>query len=223
MKVEQFPELLRHELQKPLPGATAQNKMAPSYRPHLTHEEIMAYNPRYGGVMLLIYPKNNELFIVFTKRREYQGVHSGQVSFPGGKKDAADADLVQTALRETYEEVGVPSEKIEVLGQLSELFIPPSNFLVTPSVGYSSGIAAFYPQQTEVAQIIEIPLAFFLDPKNVNPNTSIPLPGNHTVQVPAFIFNEYIIWGATAIVLGEFIAVLERDNWVRNLLAASGH
>ena len=83
------------------------------------------------------------------------------MSFPGGKKETQDENLIQTALRETYEEVGVPPEKIQILGQLSELFIPPSNFLVTPSVGYAGQIDSFYPQQKEVAEIVEIPVSFF--------------------------------------------------------------
>jgi 8-oxo-dGTP pyrophosphatase MutT (NUDIX family) len=207
---QQFPRLLSEELKKPLPGEDAQYMMAPSYRPHLTKEEIMAYNPRLGGVLLLLYVKNGEFNIVFTKRLEYNGVHSAQMSFPGGKKEARDENLTQTALRETYEEVGVAPEKIEILGRLTELFIPPSNFLITPSVGFATGIDIFTPQQSEVAEIVEIPVSFFLDEKNVNPKTPITLPGNHFVEVPAYIFNEHIIWGATAIVLSEFVAILKR-------------
>ncbi len=207
---QQFPRLLGEELKKPLPGEDAQYIMAPSYRPHLTRPEIMAYNPRLGGVLLLLYVKDGEFNIVFTKRREYNGVHSAQMSFPGGKKEERDVDLTQTALRETFEEVGVPPEKIEILGRLTELFIPPSNFLITPSVGFAAGIDVFLPQQTEVAEIVEIPVSFFLDESSVNPKTQITLPGNHTVEVPAFIFNGHVIWGATAIVLSEFVAILKR-------------
>lgn len=130
-----FIEKLKQELQKPLPGEEAQYRMAPSYRPRLTKEEVFANNPRVSGVLLLLFEKNNELHIAFTQRKQYEGVHSGQMSFPGGKKDVTDLDLRETALRETFEEIGIERNKIEIIGSLSELYIPPSNFWFTlPSV-----------------------------------------------------------------------------------------
>src|SRR3954464_8461262 len=96
---------LKEELSKPLPGEEAQYRMAPSYRPRLSKEEIQLLKPRISGVMLLLYEKDGLLNIVFTQRRQYDGVHSGQMSFPGGKKDEGDKDLIHTALRETMEEI----------------------------------------------------------------------------------------------------------------------
>src|SRR5688572_23032529 len=92
-------ERVSKELKKPLPGEAAQYRMAPSYRPRLTKEEILSHHPKISGVMLLLYEKNGLLNIVFTQRKLYDGVHSGQMSFPGGKKDEGDFDLIQTALR----------------------------------------------------------------------------------------------------------------------------
>jgi 8-oxo-dGTP pyrophosphatase MutT (NUDIX family) len=206
----QFIYQLKEVLQQPLPGEMAQYRMAPSYRPQLTKQEVLAHNPRVSGVMLLLFEKEDELNIVFTQRKQYEGVHSGQMSFPGGKKDETDKTLLDTALRETHEEIGVEPDRIEVLGQLSELYIPPSNFLVYPSVGFVHRIEKFIPQQNEVEKVVEIPVSFFLDKNNINRHTEIKLFNGAVVQVPAYIHNEHIIWGATAIMLSEFTFMVEQ-------------
>lgn len=205
-----FVEQLSEELKKELPGEAAQYRMAPSYRPHLDMGEILKHEPRLGGVMLLLYEKQGELNIVFTQRKQYDGVHSGQMSFPGGKKDSSDNDMVATALRETKEEIGIDKEQIKVLGKLSQLYIPPSNFLVYPVVGFADSIESFYPQKNEVEKIVEIPVSFFLDKANVNLKTEIKLFNGTVVHVPAYIFGQHIIWGATAIIMSEFVFILER-------------
>lgn len=200
---------IKHELQQPLPGEDAQYRMAPSYRPRLTHEQIMAHKPRISAVMVLLYEKDGELHLVFTLRHQYDGVHSGQMSFPGGKRDEGDKDLTETALRETWEEVGVTADKIEVLGRLSELYIPPSNFLVYPAVGYAKEVQVFAPQEEEVDEIVQIPLSFFLDNENINLQTEIKVYNGQVVRVPAYVLGKYIIWGATAIMLSEFTYLVE--------------
>jgi 8-oxo-dGTP pyrophosphatase MutT (NUDIX family) len=205
-----FIELLTAELQKPLPGEDAQYRMAPSYRPRLTKEEIQKQEPRQGGVMLLLYMKAGVMNIVFTQRKDYNGVHGGQMSFPGGKKDLADTDLFATALRETKEEVGIDSDHIRILGNLSQLYIPPSNFLVFPVVGYAENMGAFTPQKEEVEKIVEIPLTFFLDAASVNFSTEIKLFNGAVVHVPAYVYGQHIIWGATAIMLSEFTFIVEK-------------
>lgn len=207
-----FIERLKHQLSQPLPGEDAQYRMAPSYRPRMSKEEIVANNPRESGVMLLLYPKNKMLHIAFTQRKKYEGVHSGQMSFPGGKKDETDTDLTETAFRETFEEIGIAKTQIELIGKLSELYIPPSNFLVYPCIGFCKAPTAFIPQQNEVEKVVEIPVDFFLGNKNVNLLTEIKLFNNTTVRVPAYIFGEHIIWGATAIMLSEFTWVVERAS-----------
>ncbi len=203
-------EKLRKELSQPLPGEEAQYRMAPPYRPNLSKEEIAKLNPKVSGVMVLLYERNNLLNVVFTQRKKYEGVHSGQMSFPGGKKDEADPDIVETALRETEEEIGIAKNRIEVIGSLSELYIPPSNFLVFPTVGFAESISSFQPHENEVEKVVEIPLDFFLDRNNINYKTEIKLFNEHIVQVPAYIYNEHIIWGATAIMLSEFTFIIER-------------
>lgn len=201
---------LAEELKKPLPGEEIRHRLSPPYRPLLTQDQIQSNQPKIGGVLILLYEKENELHIVFTERKAYDGVHSGQMSFPGGKKDDSDKDLIQTALRETEEEIGVLTPTIQVLGKLSELYIPPSNFLVYPAIGFSEGPIAFRPQQEEVESIVEIPVGFFMDEQNIDSHTPIRLNNGTTVVVPAFIFGQHIIWGATAIILSEFIHVMQQ-------------
>lgn len=200
---------LSRALQQPLPGQEAQYRMAPTYRPKLAPEQIMANNPKVGAVMILLYEKDGEFNTVFTQRHSYDGVHSGQMSFPGGKREEGDANLSITALRETEEEIGVPPALIETLGSLTELYIPPSNFLVHPFVGYADKRPDFKPQEAEVKEIVELPLSFFLNPENINSKTQIKLYNGNVVTVPAYVYNEFVIWGATAIILSEFTYMLE--------------
>ncbi len=203
-------EKLKKQLHLPLPGEVAQYRMAPSYRPNLTREHILQNNPRSSGVMLLLYSKASTLYIAFTERKKYAGVHSGQMSFPGGKKEEKDIDLTDTAFRETFEEIGIAKHQIQVLGKLSELYIPPSNYLVYPTVGYLHSPSPFIPQPEEVEKLVEIPLDFFFDDSHVNLHTEIRLFDSQVVKVPAYVFGEHIIWGATAIMLSEFTFVVQQ-------------
>lgn len=198
-------------LARPLPGKAAQYLMAPGYRPDYSQEEVIKFNPRIGGVLLLINPKPEGFTIVFTLRKEYNGTHSGQMSFPGGKREEGDADITYTALRETEEEIGVKPEEVQVIGALSELYIPPSNFLVYPTVGVLKGAANFSRQEYEVEEIIEIPLSFFLKEESRS-TTRIKVMGKTEVEVPAYLYDKYVIWGATAIMMSEFVYVLNNGS-----------
>ena len=200
-------EEIKNALKQPLPGKKGQYLMAPGYRPDYELDEVMKFNPRIGGVLLLLDPYGGELNVILTLRKQYDGTHSGQMSFPGGKREAADTDLIQTALRETHEEIGVAPQQICVIGQLSELYIPPSNFLVYPTVGVLTGKTVFKKEEDEVEEIVEIPLTFFLDEKNRS-KTNIKVIGDTTVEVPAYLYQGYTIWGATAIMMSEFVYLL---------------
>jgi 8-oxo-dGTP pyrophosphatase MutT (NUDIX family) len=142
------------------------------------------------------------------QRPEYDGTHSGQVSFPGGKVEEFDEDRIATALREAREEVRIIPEEVTILGQLSELYIPPSNFLVFPIVGYSNKRPDFIPDEREVVDIIELPLAEILKPENIG-TTSIVANKIFRFDSPTFVFNERIVWGATAMMLAELKVLLE--------------
>lgn len=209
-----FITALERRLELGLPGRDAQLKMAPPGRLDYTVEEIMAKNPRLAAVMLLVFRRNGEWKTLFTRRHEYAGVHSGQISLPGGKREDSDPDFQFTALRETREEVGLSESGIKVLGTLSELYIPPSHFMIYPYIGYAGTDPLFIPDPAEVKELIEVPLRHFALPESRKLET-IRTSKYEIPSVPAFVYENHLIWGATAIVLSEFseiFASLENSN-----------
>lgn len=199
-------------------GFGAQRRMMPAGRPvGRTGEGIAA--PRLGGVLALLYCAEDELHLVFTKRPDYDGVHSGQVSFPGGRHEPPET-LAATALRETGEEIGIPAAEVEILGSLTPLFVVPSNFEVHPFVGrfMGAGRPRFVPDVREVAAILEVPLRLLLDPAT-RVEESMELRGGLRMRVPCFRVGEHVIWGATAMMLSEF---LERLRYARQWRERAG-
>ncbi|MFH6997058.1 NUDIX hydrolase [Flavobacterium sp. FlaQc-57] len=191
-----------------LPATLAHIKMAPKERIEaLKNLDFKAENPRIAAVMMLFYPKNEKTHLVLIVRNAYNGVHSSQIAFPGGKYESTDADYAQTALRETHEEVGIAPNKIEVIKHFSPMYIPPSNFLVHPFLGISKEELMFYPDIREVADIIELPLSVFLDDEIIIEATLSTSYGNN-ILVPAFNIQNHVVWGATAMILSELRDVL---------------
>jgi 8-oxo-dGTP pyrophosphatase MutT (NUDIX family) len=162
-------------------------------------------------VLLLLFEKESVPHLLLTKRVAYPGVHSSQISFPGGKVEPGDASKMATALRETQEEVGAPAQQIEVMGPLTPLYIPPSNFLVDPFVGHLSETVVWQAQPSEVAEVLEIPLSHFFEPK-ARAQREISV-GTGLRTVPGFVWESHFIWGATAMMLEEFLAVARRVDW----------
>lgn len=199
---------LKKSLQKLLPGSAAQYKMAPEGRQDRMVENLHKKVPRPGSVLILLYPDAGELWLPFTLRHTYKGVHSGQVSFPGGKQDPEDESPLQTALREAHEEIGVLPQQVKILGQLTELYIPPSNFLVTPFVGFSEARPEFRPQEVEVKELIPFPLRQ-LQHKEATGVTKITTSYQQELLSPYYNINGHKVWGATAMILAEFLEVLE--------------
>lgn len=200
-------EHIHRVLKEPLPGETAHMKFAPLGR----NVRIKALKenpaPKLSAVCLLLYQKEGDYYFVLTKRHTYNGAHSGQISFPGGKKEESDSDLRFTALRETEEEIGVNSTMVSVLGELSQIYIPPSGFLVQPYVGYVAHPIQFIPNDYEVNKILEVPLSYLLD--STRQTSSIIDMRGHGIEVPCFNFDNEIVWGATAMILSEFKEVLK--------------
>ncbi len=194
-----------------LPGWAAQANMAPPQR--LKPETWAEYykNARLGAVLILFYPHNDAVHTVLIQRPTYEGVHSAQIAFPGGKKEDEDKDLIQTALREAWEEVGVRPEQVEVIRPLSELYIPPSNFLVTPVIGISYERPEFVPQLTEVEAILETDLKLLADP-SIAAMRRIKV-RDMELDSPSFDLGGPIIWGATAMMISELNEVLKRVEW----------
>lgn len=163
-------------------------------------------NPKKAATLILFYPKREETYFVLIQRTN-KGIHSAQVSFPGGKFDSeTDQSYYDTALRETYEEIGVFSNDIQYVNALSPLYVPPSNFLVHPFTAYTEKEPIFIPSEDEVEQIIEISLKDFL-------NSEIKIKEFQTsyfdsIQAPFFDIYSYQIWGATAMILSELKDIL---------------
>jgi len=192
-----------------LPAEAAHVKMAPKERAEaLKNIDLKGVNPRIAAVMMLFYPKNEETHLVLIVRNAYNGVHSSQIAFPGGKYETFDISYEATALRETQEEIGILSNKIEVIKEFTPMYIPPSNFLVHPFLGISHEELLFNPDVREVAGIIELPLSVFLDDKIIVESTLSTSYGPNIV-VPAFSIQNHTVWGATAMILSELRDVLK--------------
>ncbi|MBF4516432.1 CoA pyrophosphatase [Flavobacterium sp. ANB] len=209
MDFQDFLQYVPNLIPVELPAEAAHIKMAPKERTEaLKNLDLKAINPRIAAVMMLFYPKNGETHLVLIVRNAYNGVHSSQIAFPGGKYETFDASFKYTALRETEEEVGVLSEKVEVIKEFSPMYIPPSNFLVHPFLGISKEELLFRPDVREVAGIIELPLSFFLNDEIIIEATLSTSYGNN-ILVPAFNIENHIVWGATAMILSELRDVLK--------------
>lgn len=180
--------------------------MSPSHRAF--HPAPDKGPPFRGAVLILLYPVNgiNELHIVLTVRSQKVAVHKGQVSLPGGACEPEDLTLLHTAIRETEEELGVRGEDLRVLGALTPIYIEPSHFDVHPFVGYLSYQPCFSRETDEVAHIVEVPLKHFLDESCIAIE-EWTVEGKLR-QIPYFHVSGYKVWGATAIILAEFVAVL---------------
>ncbi len=189
-----------------LPGMDAHMSIAPVRRKAEIRDVELQKKAVKSSVLILFYEKENELYLVFIRRPKYNGIHSGQISFPGGRWETTDKSLYHTALRESREEIGINTHKVKFAGKLTDLYIPPSNYLVSPYVGIFDGECQFEPEPLEVAEIIEVPFGFFLEASSLE-DVDIKVRGMESLSTPAFVFKENIIWGATAMILNEFIVL----------------
>jgi len=207
---EQFITSLENALSKPLPGQKAQFKMAPYDRVlKVIAKALIGKQKKESAVLCLFYPKDGEPHFVLILRNTYKGIHSGQVSFPGGKVDESDTSLEATAIRETNEEVGVKEEHIQILGKLSEVYIPPSGFQVHPFVGYSKSSLEFDADPNEVSKIIEAPLSVLMDEANVGRKKIMVGGTKLKVNYPYFDIQGETVWGATAMMLSELKEIIK--------------
>lgn len=191
----------------PLPGAEAQELMMPVESTRARFE-LNQNDARLGSVLILFYPSDGEIYLPLTQRHDYGGTHGGQVSFPGGKWEESDADLEYTALRETSEEIGVNVSDITVIGKLTELYIPPSNFRVTPVVGFTERKPEFNIDPYEVKELVEVPLSLLVRKSTIK-RKDIPVRGSYSLNAPFFDLAGKTVWGATAMMLSELVEVVK--------------
>ena len=196
---------LERKLLGPKPGLHAQLMMTPNPRPgHQVYHEVEDTCLR-AGVLVLFYKREDRFYLVLTRRTDKVEFHKGQISFPGGRLEA-DEGLEQAALREAQEELDIDPGSIRIMGMLTPLYIPPSNYCIYPVVAFSDNRPHFQPSHLEVAEVLEIPLDHLLDPHNVRKEMwSIR---NTEVEVPFYAFGDHKIWGATAMVLAELLEMI---------------
>lgn len=203
-----FTRLLSERISSGLPGIDAQLLMAPVHRINDIRSGLQSTDSVKSSVLILLFPEGESIKTVVMLRPSYDGVHSGQISLPGGKWEISDINMAATALRETYEEIGVPPSEIRLLGQLSPLYIPPSNYIVFPYIGISDKKPEFLKDPSEVQELIEIEISELLN-KDTCTTRKITFKDSTSIEVPCYTFGETIIWGATAMILCEFAALLE--------------
>ncbi|MEY4962802.1 MAG: hypothetical protein RLZZ323_121 [Bacteroidota bacterium] len=203
MDFQEFLQFVPKLIAANLPATEAHAKMAPLERlTNLKNPSFQSKNPRTAAVLMLCYPKNGLTHLVLIVRNSYKGVHSAQIAFPGGKYEQEDADFATTAIRETYEEVGIHPDKIEIIKSFTEVYIPPSNFMVHPFLGICKEEITFSLDPIEVAGIIELPLTTFLT-DSIVVETQLKTSYANSINIPAFAIENHIVWGATAMMLSE--------------------
>lgn len=206
---QQLLNQLRQRLQDgELPGLSVQRKLAPPLRGEYRDPPPTA---RRASVMALLYPIEAVLHLLYIQRTSpANDRHAGQISFPGGSVDEGDIDAADTALRELEEEVGVGRDDIELLGPLTPLYIPVSNFLVDPFVGFMPYQPILIPQVTEVARTLELPLRDFLEPSALQLGPRQLANGMTLPQVPYWAVAGEEVWGATSMMTAELLELLQK-------------
>lgn len=205
MNFNQFQSLSSKLEEIPLPGLAAQLKMAPEFRSAFAEKFLTpSKDSKIAAVLLLLFPNaQGELQFVLIRRPDYKGTHAKQISFPGGKMEKQDGSLWDTAIRETEEEIGISKDKIQLVRAMTSTYIPPSNFYVHPFVGMCLETPELIPEEKEVDEILQIPLADLMNDAYqssgwVNPSYA------GKVEVPVYTFLDLNVWGATAMMLSEF-------------------
>jgi 8-oxo-dGTP pyrophosphatase MutT (NUDIX family) len=197
---------LKERFKEKLPGEEAHLRMAPLGRKPLNYYLSLNIEYRNGSVLSHFYPINNEPHLLFIKRSDDGRTHSGQIAFPGGKQDETDIDLQETALREAFEEVGLVANEINVIGQLSNLYIPVSKFMVQPFVSYGTREPVFKLSEGEVQRVIPLSIKELSNPEIIKTKRIKTFEGI-IKDAPCYVINDETIWGATAMMLSEILAM----------------
>ncbi|MBE0674398.1 MAG: CoA pyrophosphatase [Bacteroidales bacterium] len=208
--MEQIASDIERAIAGGLPGTDVQWEMASSDRMRMDFPRVRGEDSRLAAVLILLYPADDSIFTFFIQRPNYNGVHGGQISFPGGKAESGDADLIHTALREASEEAGVDPKDVTILGVLTPLFIPVSDTEVTPVVGWCNQRPQFTIDPAEVVHIIEADFLRLNDSSMVREKPF--LIRDQMLEVKYYDYDGSVIWGATAMILHELLVIMRRDG-----------
>jgi len=202
-------DFLKNRFGSDLPGKAFQNKMAHAARLKLQTEPTPP-DAKASAVLVLLYPKNAEWHLALIERAERSSDrHGGQVSFPGGGYEEKDGDLLHCALRETFEEVGVRIPESQVIGEMTDLYIPVSGYRVVPFLAYSETPLVFKPSANEVRRVLETPISLLQNPDTMR-ITDLWVSEKITLQyVPYYAVQEKKVWGATAMIISELLEILK--------------
>ena len=214
--IEYLSKSLKNQLLQGLPGEEFQHRMAPHRLSSFKYGQ-KPKDPKKSSVLILLYPFNKSVHVCLIQRPQYEGHHSGQVAFPGGKQEEEDTTLYDTALREAKEEIGINANGIEPIGELSSLFIPVSNFLVQPFIGILRETPSFSINKKEVEEVIPVPLSTLLD-KTIVCSGKIQLGNGSFLETSYYLINNKKIWGATAMMISEFTELLKRIEKINELI-----
>ena len=200
---------IKQRIKQELPGQVSHLKMAPANRIHeLKNQEKKILNAQKSAVMLLLFNEQNKLKVIFIRRSFYVGIHAGQIAFPGGRYEDFDIEIKNTALREIEEEIGLHSENIEVIGRISDIYVPPSNFLISVFVGYLPQKPQYKIDEREVNEIIEIELSEFFKENSIIEKEFVVPSTNSKVLAPYYKVGNIELWGASAMVMCEFLDII---------------
>jgi len=205
-----FVEKIKCEISKGLPAAAVQWEMASSDRLIKGFPRTPGPDAREAAVLILLFPHHGSVHTIFMQRPDYKGIHGGQISFPGGKKETYDSDLIQTALREASEETGVKSNEISVINTLTPLFIPVSNTIVTPVAAWMKKKPEFQHHPGEVVFLFDGEIKRFLEPSIIKIKPM--LIHGVSIDVKYYDYDGHVIWGATAMMLHELLTIIRRGN-----------
>lgn len=205
-----FIDQLSARLRDPLPGDKAHDLMMPIGRSSEIRRimENSLDDIKEGGVLLLLFPRDNKISFPLMLRPDYPGVHARQISLPGGRREVYDKDLIETALRETEEEIGVEVSSIKVIGKLSSIFIPPSRYRIEPTVAYVDTIPDFQLDPREVEELILADITHITG-KEYRKKKNIEIRGAYSMNTPYFDIHNHVVWGATGMILSEFAHIVE--------------
>lgn len=192
-----------------LPGLNAQLLMAPSLRDQELKKRDATIPEKQSAVLILLFEEDEQTKVLMMKRSDHLHHHAGQISFPGGRSEDSDINAWETAIRETEEEVGIDRKSIQYLVNISDLYIPPSNFNVNVCLGYLKNLPKLSPNTDEVSMLLKIPVSHFLNPQNI---TSFTYKHQQDIpyEAPAYSWEEHTIWGASAMMMSELVELIKK-------------